>query len=107
MNHFVIKDMTPRKPGPGVEQRVIHGEKMTMVFFTLQPGAGVPLHSHPHEQIGTVLRGSVELVVADEKRIVREGDAYHIPSIVLHAGKCLEGPSEVIEVFSPVREDLR
>ena len=31
MNHFVLKDMTPKKPGPGVEMRVIHGEQMTMV----------------------------------------------------------------------------
>jgi quercetin dioxygenase-like cupin family protein len=107
MNHFVIRDMTPRKPAPGVEMRVIHGEKMTMVFFRLQPGAGVPLHAHPHEQIGTVLKGSIELVVADEKRIVLEGEAYHVPSNVLHGGKCGASPSEIIEVFSPAREDLR
>ena len=107
MNHFIIKDMTPRVPGPGVEMRVIHGEKMTLVFFRLQPGAGIPLHAHPHEQIGTVLHGSIELVVADERRVVREGEAYHIPSNVLHGGKCGESRSEIIEVFAPVREDLR
>lgn len=107
MNHFILEDMTPRKPGTGVEQRVIHGEKMSMVFFRLEPGAGVPLHAHPHEQIGTVLKGSIELVVADEKRIVREGEAYHVPSNVLHGGRCGESPSEVIEVFAPVRDDLR
>jgi quercetin dioxygenase-like cupin family protein len=107
MNHFILKDMTPKVPGPGVEMRVIHGEKMTVVFFRLEPGAGPSLHAHPHEQIGTVLKGSIELAVADEKRIVREGEAYHIPSNVLHGGKCGESPSEVIEFFSPAREDLR
>jgi len=107
MNHFFLKDIVPRIPAPGVEMRVIHGEKMTMVFFRLEPGAGPPLHSHPHEQIGTVLKGSIELVVAEEKRIVCEGEAYHIPSNVPHGGKCGDSPSEVIEIFSPVREDLR
>ena len=107
MNHFVLKAMTPRVPAPGVEMRVINGEKMTMVFFKLEPGAGVPLHAHPHEQVGTVLKGSIEFVIADEKRIVREGEAYQVPSNVLHGGKCGESPSEIIEVFSPVREDLR
>jgi len=107
MNHFVLKDMTPRKPGPGVEMRVISGEKLTMVFFKLEPGAGVPLHAHPHEQVGTVLKGSIEFVVADEKRIIREGEAYRVPSNVMHGGKCGESPSEIIEVFSPAREDLR
>jgi unsaturated pyranuronate lyase len=107
MNHFVFKDMTPRVPGPGVEMRVIHGEKITMVFFKLEPGAGIPLHAHPHEQVGTVLKGSIELVVADERRMIREGEAYHVPSNVLHGGRCGESPSEIIEVFAPVREDLR
>jgi len=107
MNHFVLKDMTPRVPGPGVEMRVINGEKMTMVFFKLEPGAGVPLRAHPHEQVGTVLKGSIEFVVADEKRIVREGEAYHVPSNVMHGGKGGESPSEIIEDFSPPREDLR
>jgi quercetin dioxygenase-like cupin family protein len=107
MNHFFLKDMTPRVPGPGVEMRVIHGEKVTLVFFKLEPGAGIPLHAHPHEQIGTVLKGSIELVVADEQRMVGEGEAYHVPSNVLHGGRCGDAPSEIIEVFSPAREDLR
>lgn len=107
MNHFVIKDITPRVPGPGVDMRVIHGDKMTMAFFKLEPGASIPLHAHPHEQVGTVLKGSIEFVVADEKRIIRQGEAYRVPSNVKHGGKCGESPSEIIEVFCPVREDLR
>ena len=107
MNHFIIKDMTPRKPGPGVETRVIHGEKMTVVFFKLEPGAGPPLHAHPHEQIGTVLKGELQLSIAGEKQIVTAGGAYHIPSGVTHSGLCLKGPAEVIEMFAPVREDWR
>jgi len=78
-----------------------------MVLFKLELGACVPLLAHPHDLVGTVLKGSVEFVVADEKRIVREGEAYHVPSNVMHGGKCGESPSEVIEVFSPAREDLR
>jgi quercetin dioxygenase-like cupin family protein len=106
MTFHVIKDIEPRKPSEGVEMRIIHGERMTMVFFQLQPGSGIPGHSHAHEQIGTVLRGTIELVVAGEKKTVRPGEVYHIPSHAIHGGKCGETPAEVIEVFSPVREDL-
>jgi quercetin dioxygenase-like cupin family protein len=60
----------------------------------------------PPEQVGTVLKGSIEFVVGDEKRIVREGEAYDVPSNALHGGECGESPSEIIEVFSPAREDL-
>ena len=107
MNHYTIKDMTPRAPGPGVEMRVIHGEKMTMAFFRLQPGSQIPEHAHAHEQMGTVLKGTIELVVAGEKKTVRPGEAYHIPSNAIHSGQCGDSTAEVIEVFSPVREDLK
>ncbi len=40
--------------------RIIPVDKMTFVFFNLAPGSIVPEHSHPHEQIGTVLKGSVD-----------------------------------------------
>ena len=107
MNHFVLKDMTPRVPAPGVEMRIIHGEKMTVAFFHLQAGSKIPTHSHPHEQIGTVLKGTVELTVTGEKRVIYPGEVYHIPSKVVHGGKCGNSPAEVIEVFSPIREDLK
>jgi quercetin dioxygenase-like cupin family protein len=107
MTFHVIKDMEPRKPSEGVEMRIIHGERMTMVFFHLQPGSRIPEHSHAHEQMGTVLKGAVELIVAGEKRVVHSGEAYHIASGVVHSGKCGDSPAEVIEVFSPVREDFK
>jgi quercetin dioxygenase-like cupin family protein len=106
MNFYSIKEIETKKPAEGVEIRVVPGEKMTLVFFYLSPGAKIPEHSHPHEQIGTLLKGSLELSIGQEKRIVNPGQAYVIPSNVPHSGKNLEAPSEVIEVFSPPREDL-
>jgi quercetin dioxygenase-like cupin family protein len=107
MNYYIIKDMAPRVPGPGVEMRIIHGEKMTMVFFRLQPGSLIPEHSHPHEQIGAVLKGTVELTVAGETKLIHPGEAYRIPSQIVHSGRCGTSPAEVLEVFSPVREDFK
>jgi quercetin dioxygenase-like cupin family protein len=79
---------------------------MTLVFFYLAPGAVIPEHSHPHEQIGTVLKGSLQLCVGTDERIVNPGEAWVIPSDVPHSGKNLEAPAEIIEIFSPPREDL-
>ena len=105
MTFYAIKDIPPKKPAEGVEVRIIHGERMTLAFFTIAGGAGVSEHRHPHEQIGTVLKGKMELTVAGEKCIVTSGGAYHIPSNATHSGLCVEGPAEVIEIFAPVRED--
>jgi quercetin dioxygenase-like cupin family protein len=106
MSFFDIQSITPKSPAEGVEIRVIPGEKMTFAYFNLAPGSVVPEHSHPHEQIGTVLKGSIELTIAGEKKVVTAGGAYHIPGDVVHSGKTQNEPSEVIEVFAPAREDL-
>ena len=106
MTFFDIKSIEPKSPAEGVEMRIIPGEKMTLVFFSLAPNAIVPEHSHPHEQIGTVLKGSVELNIAGEKKLVSAGGAYHIPGDVIHSGQNQDCPAEVIEVFAPAREDL-
>jgi quercetin dioxygenase-like cupin family protein len=107
MGFFDIGELDPRKPAEGVEFRVLHGERMTVAFFTLQAGAGVPEHAHAHEQIGTVLSGELELAIGPDKRVVAAGGAYHIPGGVPHAGRCLRGPARVVEIFAPVREDWR
>ena len=105
MSYFVVKELEAKQLVEGVEIRVIPGEKMTMVFFHIEPGAEIPEHSHPHEQMGTVIKGSLEFVLGGEKRIVKEGDAYHVPSDMVHSGRCGESPSQILEVFSPPRED--
>ena len=106
MSFINIESLAVKTPVEGVEIRVVPGDKMTLVFFYLAAGAVIPEHSHPHEQIGTVLNGSLELSIGTEKRIVHPGQAYVIPSDVPHSGNNLEAPSEIIEVFSPPREDL-
>ncbi len=107
MSYFILKDMEAKRPAEGVEIRVIPGERMTMAFFQLEPGAKISEHAHPHEQIGTVLKGSIELVIGEERRVVKQGCAYRVPPNVLHSGMCLKTSSEVLEVFSPPREDLQ
>ena len=106
MNHFVIEEMEPKALAQGVEIRVVSGAKLSMVFYRIAPGTPIPEHSHPHEQIGTVLKGRIEFSVGDEKRIVGPGEVYHVPSNAPHSGVCLDAGAEVIEVFSPPREDF-
>jgi quercetin dioxygenase-like cupin family protein len=92
--------------GKGVTLKAVSGEKMTFTFFHLAEGSAVPEHAHPHEQIGTVLKGVMEMVIDGEKKIVPAGGLWVIPSNVPHTARCVEGPAEVIEAFSPRREDF-
>lgn len=105
MTYVTLAEMTARRPAAGIEMRVLHGERMSFAYFTFTPGTPLPEHRHPHEQIGTVVKGEMELTIAGETRVVAAGGAYRIPSHTLHSARCISGPAEVIEVFSPVRED--
>ena len=105
MYHHTIEDFNQKSLAPGIDIKAFTGEKMSMVVFYIAPGAEVPEHTHPHEQIGTVLKGSLELTIGDEKKVVKPGDAWCVPSNVVHRARCLEEAVEVLECFSPPRED--
>lgn len=107
MTYYSIQDIPPKKPAQGIEMRAFHGARMTFAHFTFTPGTPLPEHSHPHEQIGTVVKGEMQLTIEGETRAVAAGGAYHIPSNVVHSARCIKGPAEVIEMFAPVREDYK
>ncbi len=106
MNIYDIDALQKTALVKGVEIKLVSGDKLTMVFYRIAPEAIIPEHSHPHEQIGTVIKGNLELQIGGEKRVVDQGSAYIVPSNVTHSGRCLESPTELIETFSPPREDL-
>jgi quercetin dioxygenase-like cupin family protein len=89
----------------GVNGRVlIVGQEMMAVHFELEPNSGTRVHSHPHEQIGHVLSGSVEIVIANQCQVLTSGDSYCIPSGTLHAVLARERAS-ILDVYCPPRLD--
>jgi quercetin dioxygenase-like cupin family protein len=89
----------------GVElSTLVHGEKTLMGQFKIAKGSEVPMHSHPHEQTGTLISGKLRFNVAGEIFDAEPGDSWCLPGGVEHSAEALEN-AVVIEVFSPVRED--
>jgi quercetin dioxygenase-like cupin family protein len=85
----------------------LHGEKMMMVLNITSPGKTVPLHSHPHEQIGMVYSGKAKLKIGDEERTVKKGDFYCIPANVPHSDTAIgDEPFIMLDIFYPLREDF-
>jgi quercetin dioxygenase-like cupin family protein len=89
---------------PGIRIRAPYGKNLMLSYLEMDQGAVVPLHSHPHEQGGILLKGKMELTIGDEVRVVNPGAMYLIPANVRHKAVALEG-LVVLDVFSPVRED--
>jgi quercetin dioxygenase-like cupin family protein len=73
----------------------------------LEANAVIPTHSHPHEQLGVVLQGEPEFTIAGEVRMLHPGEPYVIPGGVPHSVKVGPSPAQVMDVFSPVREEYK
>lgn len=86
------------------QKTLVHGEKTLMAEFTMGIGAGIPEHSHPHEQSGYLISGRIELTIGSETHMAEPGDSWCIAANVVHSAIALKD-SVAIEVFSPVRED--
>jgi quercetin dioxygenase-like cupin family protein len=96
------------RPAPlaGITAAVAIGDQLSAVRYTLEPGAPVPEHSHPNEEFGQVLRGSLELRWAGQTRVLTAGEAFLLPGGVPHAARALDGGCELLECYAPPRDPL-
>jgi quercetin dioxygenase-like cupin family protein len=91
----------------GVSGRPLFGEGAMINLIEFEPGAVVPVHSHPHEQLGIVLRGVQILEIGGEDHPLGPMEGYVLPGGLEHGARCGPEGATVIDVFQPVREDYR
>jgi unsaturated pyranuronate lyase len=94
--------------GEQVRARRLEGERITLAVVELAPGALVPEHRHPQEQMGICISGSVTFRVGDRDREIRElgpGGTWRVAPDRPH--EVVAGPegAVVIDVFAPTRSD--
>jgi quercetin dioxygenase-like cupin family protein len=91
---------------PGVRRRILqaHGRLMLMEVQFAAGAAGY-LHNHAHEQISYCVAGRFEYSLDGKDHLLSAGDSIYVPSNARHGAKALE-PGTLIDVFTPVREDL-
>ena len=97
--HFALAD--------GVRARALFGDDAMLNLVELDPGAVVPEHSHPHEQLGLCLSGLIVMQIGGEDHPMGPMGAMHIPSGVVHGAYAGPEGAVVLDVFVPVREEFR
>ncbi len=107
MTFYNPSERNPKELVPGINARTFWGENMLIAVVDLDPDTHMPRHSHPHEQLGTVIQGQMELSIGNEKRLLQPGDVYVIPGGVEHEAQTFAEAVRVIDVFSPVREEYK
>ncbi len=92
-------------PLTGVRQKtLVYGDHTLMTEFLLDGGSCLPMHSHPHEQTGYLVKGKLYLKIGDACFLAESGDCWNIPGHTPHGADALED-SIAVEVFSPVRKE--
>lgn len=72
---------------------VIEGRYMYFCLLTKAAGTGSELHYHPNELLIFPLRGKVNAVVGNDRRIVCPGTFIHVPAYARHSMRATEDGS--------------
>jgi len=106
MKGFLNLERVPEeKVTDQITRRIVTGEKEMLVFWKMKAGVHAAAHKHPNEQIFWMLSGKMEFRLGIEKRTCGPGDVGIIPAGVEHEAWFPED-TEVIDIFSPPREDF-
>lgn len=106
MNVFSLQDMVEREVVPGYFLKAVHSENVTLAFWRINADHSLPSHSHPHEQIVSMVEGSFEFCIDGAKRVLSPGTVVIIPPNTPHSGKALSD-CRMVDTFYPVRQDMK
>jgi quercetin dioxygenase-like cupin family protein len=92
-------------PGVHLTQLAV-GDGMSLQRGRLDPGAEIPEHSHPHEQLGYVIQGELTLILNGEEVGVKAGESFMLEGDEPHAAANRgDEPMIAIDGFCPAREN--
>jgi quercetin dioxygenase-like cupin family protein len=91
---------------PGLRARLIHTDRVTHSWVSVDEGATFPEHQHPHEQIVSVIEGELELVVGGVVHRLTAGQVFVIPPDTPHSGRGVTA-CRVLDAFAPARDDYK
>jgi len=91
----------------GAQRRVLsYGGNLMLVQFTFEAGVASWEHSHPHEQVGYVVDGEIELFMAGCAPVrLSKGGSYYVPANVKHY-VVTHAATVLLDAFTPVRDDF-
>lgn len=100
------EEMPVEQIADGIERQMVVGQQLMVCRLRFRPHVETAVHSHPHEQITFVEKGRVRFQIGETIRDAEAGDVLHFPSGVRHGATMLDEEVVLVDVFTPLREDL-
>jgi quercetin dioxygenase-like cupin family protein len=92
-------------PEPGMRRQVLAwSPHLMLVRHTFEKGWKGARHSHPHHQMVYVVRGHIRFQALGKAWELGAGDSLVVDGGVEHEASASE-PSEVLDIFTPYRQD--
>jgi gluconolactonase len=87
--------------------RLITGKNAQISLVRMDPGATVPLHIHPEDQLTHTIRGTLDQGVMDRSysSSAAAGHMVYLPGGMVHSAKLGDVGADQLDVFWPVRPD--
>lgn len=106
MNYFFDKDIEAFDLSDKSKRKTIaHGKNLTTCYLYFEAGGIGEPHKHTQTQVTIILSGRFEFTLNGDTVLLSSGDSVYIPGNAEHSLVCLE-KGELIDVFTPEREDL-
>jgi quercetin dioxygenase-like cupin family protein len=93
----------------GWRRKVLFSGELTFVLLEAKgPTSGpIELHRHVNDQISYVVEGEIIAQVGKESRRIGKGGFFRVPSNAPHGIQILSSSVQLIDAFTPPREDFR
>ncbi len=93
------------EPFAGVKRRILaNSDRLMLTEHSLEKGAVLPEHNHPHEQLVFLLSGEIVIEMGGQRLTIVEGDSLVIPSRANHKVTASRN-SIALDIFTPSRKD--
>ncbi len=93
---------------PGFTRKLLQDQNLSVndrhavqALAEFVPGGAAGKHTHPGEELGYVIEGTLQLEIAGEPpRTVKAGESFFVPAGVVHDGKNIgSGPVKVLATY--------
>ena len=103
---FKGKEMEWEIVDNGIKRKIMgYDDKIMLVHVLFEKGAIGSTHEHYHSQVSYVGSGVFDITIDGVTQKLKKGDSFYVPPNTLHGALCIEA-GELIDVFSPIREDF-
>jgi mannose-6-phosphate isomerase-like protein (cupin superfamily) len=89
-------------PLNGIQAYLSQSADHQVIFMQFSEAVDLLEHAHA-AQVGFVLEGQIDLLIAGESHTYLKGDRYYIPAGVLHSGKIHAGYADITFFDEPGR----